>query len=111
MSAPDSSPPRIPARQPLSLRELFCLTTLAAVTVAIVLDREWTTQERWLLGLTLGGTLVGILVARVCGRRGWLGAILTGTVGGVCAIGIIGTNWYAELNDSDPQIAESLRGE
>jgi hypothetical protein len=92
-------------RQPLSLRELFCLTTLAAMTLAIVLYREWTSDERWLLALSLGSTLLGVLVARMCGRRGWLAGMLGGTVGGCCAAGIIAHRWQYFIDDEGSQWA------
>lgn len=50
-------------RHPFSLHDLFCLTTLVGVSVALVSNFAWTDHERWLLGLTLGGSLLGIAVA------------------------------------------------
>jgi hypothetical protein len=86
-------------RQPLSLRELGCLVTLAAVTCALLTYRVWDRHERWLLGLTLGGTLVAILAARGLGRRVWLAGMSLGLLGGVIALGIIGRDWLVSLEE------------
>lgn len=109
-----SPSPPANSRQPLSLRDLFCLTTLAAMTVALVLYREWTDEERWLLGLTLGGTWLGILVARIGGRRGWLAGVLMGTLGGLVVVGLLGFEWLVMLEEqaksqgwNDDQILDS----
>jgi hypothetical protein len=86
-----------PLRQPLSLRELFCLTTLAAVVVALVLYHEWTTDERWLLALTLGGTLLGIFVARAIGwRAAW--AISGGVISGCLTVSPVWTKCAESLS-------------
>lgn len=87
------------SRRPLSLRELFCLTTLAGLLLALMLSAKWTNHERWLLGLTLGGSLLGIAVARACKQRGWLIGIIAGSCGGLVTVAIIGQEWLATLNE------------
>lgn len=113
MSVSTAAEHQVNARRPLSLRELFCLTTVAAVTVAVVLHREWTTDERWLLALSLGGSLVGVLVARLFGRRGWIGDVLVGMIGALVAVGIIGQQWLdayrTEIQSGPPEEIVSER--
>jgi hypothetical protein len=99
MTASTAAKPTANPRQPLSLRELFCLTTLAAITVALALEREWVVGERWLLQLALPGTLLGILAARMSGRQAWLLGMLGGTLGTAVALGIWGYFAIARWNE------------
>jgi hypothetical protein len=104
MTAPTPEPATAKTlRNPLSLRELFCLTTLAAVAVAIVLYREWSTEERWLLALTLGGTLVGILAARICRWRAASVALSLGGLGTVVAVGLTVPKSIQAIQDVRPE--------
>jgi hypothetical protein len=86
-------------RRPFALRELFCLMTLAAASVALILYDAWNEHERWLLGLTLGGALLGVAAARMRQRRGWLVGVLAGTLGGCTAIWIIYQDWSVQLDE------------
>ncbi|MCA9174360.1 MAG: hypothetical protein KDB14_07735 [Planctomycetales bacterium] len=85
--------------EPLSLRELCCLMTLASVTVAVVTHRTWNTDERWLLGLTLSGTLAAILIARTFRWRVCLAGVIAGTLGGITTICVIGRDWMVQLDE------------
>lgn len=87
------------SRQPFALRELLCLMTLAALLLGLLLRTGWTSQERWLLGLTLGGSLLGIAVARAFQRRGWLIGLIVGVVGGLVTIGIISREWRLQFQE------------
>jgi hypothetical protein len=98
-------------RQPLALRELFCLTTLAAIAIALVLRREWDEHERWLLGLALGGTLVGILVARLCRRRPAVLALAIGALGVVAAVAVVVRDWSAAVNASASSVGSAVQAE
>jgi hypothetical protein len=67
-------------RRPLSLRELFCLMTLACVVAALVFSGDLSRDEQWLLGGAAGGTLLGILVGRAAARRAWLWGPMIGVL-------------------------------
>lgn len=75
-------------RRPISLNELFWLVTLSAVTTMLTTRPGWDAHERWLLGLSLGGALLGMLVARSLGWRAWWLALGLGTLGGCVAVAI-----------------------
>lgn len=82
-----------------SLRELFCLITAAAVSLALVLSSAWNNDECRLLALTLGGSLLGIAVARVCRQPGGLAGIVVGTAGGAIALAIIAQDWSVHVKN------------
>jgi hypothetical protein len=85
------------------LKEIFLLTTLAAAALALSLTPEWTPDERWFLGLTLGGTLLGIAVARVFRRGVWMFGTVAGTLAGAIAAGIIIQPWLSALDEVVPR--------
>jgi len=82
-----SSPRPKPVRHPFSLRELFCLLTLACVLLALFLSDALTDEERWLVGPACGSALIGILLARLCSRSAWLAGLVLGTLGAAVAVG------------------------
>lgn len=74
-------------RQPLSLRELFCLTTLACLAVGLVFGPTWYECERWLFGSATFGALAGILLNRFRGGKSWPLAVALGIA--AVSIGVI----------------------
>lgn len=110
--APQPNIPSAAAKpgQPFVLRELFILTALVGATVSLVSYNDWNAHERWFLGLTISGTLLGIVFARMRRRRGWLAGVLAGTIGGLVAVGILARDWLAKLAErqSEGWSAEEL---
>src|SRR5436190_495831 len=86
LSTPVPNPPLF-QRRPFSLRELFCLLTLACMLLTLFLSDSLTDEERWLVGPACGAALLGILLARLCGRGSWLAGLTVGTLGAAVAIG------------------------
>jgi hypothetical protein len=88
MSVPTAARPTATSRQPLSLRELFCLTTLAAILLMLDVRFDWTSEEHNLLRFSAGGALLGLLACRLSGRRGAIAALLLGGLGAAIAVGL-----------------------
>lgn len=86
-SNPAETLPAKSSCRPFSLRELFCLMTLACALLAIFLSDALTDEERWLVGPACGSALLGVLLARLCGRGAWLAGLTLGTLGAAVAIG------------------------
>lgn len=99
-------------RRPLSLRDLFCLTTLLCAGIVLVRVPVWDAEEHWLLGLAMFGTLLGILAGRSLKWPAWPLGLTVGTLGAVLGTGLNyhwlrqATSWYGtSLRDAVAQAA------
>jgi hypothetical protein len=93
MTSAISPPNHPPPRRPFALRELFCLMTLACGLCALLLRSGFTQEENYLVGLSVGGAWLGILISRLCGRGVWLAGLALGLLGAGVAIGLSLLPW------------------
>ena len=69
------------ARRPLALSEFLGLITLASLVTGALFIPQWELEESWLLGLSVAGTLLGILFGRSVRRSGWFWGLCIGLLG------------------------------
>jgi hypothetical protein len=103
-----ADPKNLSSRISFSLRELFVLVTLACILLAGGGLAIWSDIERWLLGLTIGGTLLGNLVARLLARRGWPWGLTIGGIGAAVALALAAYQVYQEYFSGSPFGASSF---